>query len=144
DLVDALVWMVREVFPFNQALPGQCHNSLLDPAAVADRLLPAHREALQALADDPDPHPEQGNAFSGRSFRMINLVVDVPVTLPPDVQPPDARVELGRVVYVTAEFQLVDEATAQANEGGENAHALYKRRQHERVRRRLTRGVHEG
>src|SRR5690606_37736252 len=51
-LVDALTWLVREVFPFNQVLPGQSHNSLLHPDEVADRLSEDEREQLQQLEDD--------------------------------------------------------------------------------------------
>jgi uncharacterized protein (TIGR04552 family) len=49
--------------------------------------------------------------------------------------------ELGRVVFVMVEFQLIDEATARRNEEGENAHALYKARQHRVVASRLKRGA---
>jgi uncharacterized protein (TIGR04552 family) len=139
-VVGALGWLVREAFPFNQVMPGQSHNNLLDPEEVAAELDAADREALQPLVDDPVKTLETKNEFSGRSYRMINFIVDVPVMLPDDVIPAGARVNLGRVVYLAVELQLMDEETARANESGENHHALYKRRQHERVRRRLTRG----
>ena len=38
-------------------------------------------------------------------------------------------------------FQLIDQATARRNEKGENAHALYKARQHRVVASRLKRGA---
>ena len=42
----------------------------------------------------------------------------------------------GRVVFILAEFQVLDRATARQNEQGESAHALYKQRQHGRERGR--------
>ena len=48
--------------------------------------------------------------------------------------------DLGRVVFVMVEFQIVDQFTAQRNEEGANAHSLYKERQLERVRERLKYG----
>jgi uncharacterized protein (TIGR04552 family) len=45
------------------------------------------------------------------------------------------------VVFTSVEFQIVDVETARQNEEGENAHALYKRRQRRRVLRRLSSGL---
>jgi uncharacterized protein (TIGR04552 family) len=39
------------------------------------------------------------------------------------------------------EFQIVDRETARLNEEGENAHALYKQRQHNIVQSRLRKGT---
>ena len=47
---------------------------------------------------------------------------------------------LGRTVFALVEFQVLDRATAQANEEGENAHSLYKERQRAIVGQRLKRG----
>ena len=66
--------------------------------------------------------------------------MDFPVRLPDEVLPGHFGFELGRVVFVMIEFQLLDEETARFNEEGENAHHLYKDRQHEVVARRLKRG----
>ncbi len=140
DVVAALSWLVREVFPYNQIIPGQSRNNLLDPRALADALTPEEREQLQALVDDPVRADTPTNEFSGRNYRMINFVTDIPIALPPDKLPDQDPLLLGRTVYVTVEFQLVDEQTAKDNEEGDNAHSKYKRRQFERVRDRLTRG----
>ena len=48
--------------------------------------------------------------------------------------------DFGHVVFVLTEFQLADKQTAVANELGDNNHASYKMRQHDRVRQRLMRG----
>jgi len=141
DLVRVLTWMVRHLFPFNQLLPGQSHNNLLHPDGVA-----AVRP--QAMADELQPLPPayeadaNRNAFSGRTFRMINRVSDLPGRLPADALPTDRRQGDGDVVFVTVEFQVVDAATARRNERGDNAHSHYKQRQLRVVRERLTRGVY--
>ena len=79
------------------------------------------------------------NEFSSTGYRTINFIADYPVRLDTGVSP-ITRMELGRVVFVMVEFQLVDEATARTNELGANAHSLYKARQHDVVGRRLKRG----
>ncbi len=141
DLPSALTWMVRHLFPCNQVVPGQCHNNLLDPTTL-DQLLPEPlRVDLQALPPGHDADANR-NAFSGRSFQMINIVVDLPVRVPDDALPVGWNPDDGDVVYVTMELQVVDAETARNNESGENAHAWYKRRQHEVVRQRLTRGAY--
>ena len=49
--------------------------------------------------------------------------------------------ELGRVVFALVEFQVLDAATARINEVGDSSHDRYKRRQLQRVLRRLSRGL---
>ncbi len=43
------------------------------------------------------------------------------------------------MVFVLAEFQVMDAVTATENETGESAHVHYKTRQHARVKERLLR-----
>lgn len=143
DVATALGWLVGHGFPFNQVLPGQSHNNLLDPSHLARALPPDARAQLQALPEDADGVLTPRNEFSGEGYRIINFIVDVPVRLAPHAQPPGTEVALGRVVYITTEFQIVDEETAARNEEGESAHTLYKRRQAERVRTRLARGQYQ-
>ena len=68
------------------------------------------------------------------------FIVDYPVPLPEEVVGA-ASFELGRVVFLMVEFQLLDEETARRNEEGENAHHLYKQRQGRVVAERLKRGA---
>ena len=49
--------------------------------------------------------------------------------------------ELGRVVFSLVEFQIFDRETARRNEEGDSSHDRYKRRQHQEVLRRLSRGL---
>lgn len=139
DLVTALAWMCREMFPFNYALPGQSYNNLFDPTDLL-AMLDGPEVGPQRVVDEPVVASAIKNEFSGASYRMINFVVDYPVRLP-DTGQDRFAFELGHVVYVMVEFQLLDEATARNNEMGENAHHLYKARQNEVVARRLKRGV---
>ncbi|MEQ1505297.1 MAG: TIGR04552 family protein [Myxococcota bacterium] len=156
DLVPTIAYLARELFPFNYVVPGQSHDNLLEASLVPNRLLdwltPEDRAvALQrtepGLGDVPvgliDGRTESGtprNEFSGASYRAINFIVNYPVRVPPSVEE-RFSFELGRVVYVNVEFQVLDEATSKTNELGENAHALYKARQHRRVAARLKRGA---
>jgi len=137
DLIPALAWITRHVFPFNYVIPNQSHNNLLPLTDLLAALPEADREAFQQL----DVEDEQGpkNEFSGRSYRTINWIVDYPVRIPASV-PGTFGFELGRVVFVMVEFQILDEVTARRNEEGDNAHDLYKARQHRVVAARLKRG----
>ena len=55
------------------------------------------------------------------------------------VAPPSAA-ELGNVIFVICEFQIVDRDTEAHNELGEASHAKYKERQKKAVMRRLQLG----
>ncbi len=146
DQIASVVWhLTQHLFPFNYAVPGQSQNSLVrfgdllglhpDGAALAPRLqLPPDLERT-----DPAAHR---NEFSGKDFRILNFVVDLPVRvdeLLPKLDP--LADDLGRIVFTLVEFQVVDAETARRNEQGENAHDRYKRRQLKRVLRRLSRGL---
>ncbi|MGC6494463.1 MAG: TIGR04552 family protein [Myxococcota bacterium] len=138
DLVPALRWLSQHLVPFNAIVPAQSHNSLLD---------------LRTLRPHPrlgDPHAGRAdvtarvtlNEFSGRTFRMINFIADIPVRLPVSYLP-DAAEHLGATVHVPVEFQLFDRETAENNERGDNAHEVYKGRQEQVALRRLIRGAAE-
>lgn len=141
DVVPTLLFMARHIFPFNYTIPGQADNSLLDLIKAADTydLSPKLRKHLFSQKHGA---AQQQNEFSGRSYRTINFVVDVPLRISEHLRtmspPLDAR--FGEIVFVLAEFQLVDAVTAENNEKGENTHARYKARQEQRVRVRLEAG----
>ena len=146
DQVVSVVWHLAEhLFPFNYAVPGQTRNSLVgfgdlldlhpDGAALAHRLqLPPDLERRNPAAPK--------NEFSGKDFKTLNFVVDLPVRvdeLLPKLDPLED--DLGRIVFTLVEFQVVDAETARRNEQGDNSHERYKRRQLKRVLRRLSRGL---
>ncbi|MCA9660306.1 MAG: TIGR04552 family protein [Myxococcales bacterium] len=135
DLVPALHIMLRRCVPFNYVVPGQTVNTLID----LDRLT----SGGQGFSDDGEVEEAAGaeqNQFSGASFKILNFVADLPVRVG-DLLSPEERLGQGRgnVVFVLAEFQVLDRRTAEANEQGENSHAQYKLRQHQHVRVRLLR-----
>jgi uncharacterized protein (TIGR04552 family) len=138
DIVPALAWLTSNLFPFNYVIPGQSYNNLIRPEDVIGWVPRAER--AQMIPEPPELALHGKNEFSGSSYRMLNFIVDVPVALPDDVRPAGFTFELGRVVYVLVEFQVLDEATAIANEEGDNAHHAYKARQDRVVAARLKRG----
>lgn len=140
DLAEVLAWLNHHMFPFNYVIPGQSHNNLLDPDSLFESIQNAETRArAQDLLDAPELLESAKNEFSGSSYRMINFICDYPVRIP-DAPSGPVSFELGKVVFVMVEFQILDEQTSQQNEQGENAHSHYKNRQHEVVARRLKRG----
>lgn len=142
DLFAALVYLTSELFPFNYVIPGESRNDLIDfHATLANdpqlsTLIPLLQLPFDLEAREAARGPK--NQFSGRGFKMINFVVDMPVRVDDLVSTVrDHRVEDGVVVFEMVEFQLVDQATDRANNTGENRHSLYKERQHRRVLERL-------
>jgi uncharacterized protein (TIGR04552 family) len=137
--------LAHTLFPFNYVVPGQTQNSLVK----FGELLRAHpkgealADALQlpANAERRDPSTPR-NEFSGKDYRVLNFVVDLPVRIDDLLPPLDPMAdELGRVVFALVEFQVIDAATAARNEEGDSSHARYKKRQVKRVLRRLSRGL---
>ena len=144
--IPSVVWhLAQHLFPFNYAVPGQTRNSLVRfgdvlKAHPAGAALAAQLQ-LPADAERRDPS-EPRNEFSGRDYRSLNFVVDLPVRVDDLLSPLDPMAdELGRIVFTLVEFQVVDRATAFANERGESSHERYKKRQLKRVLRRLSRGL---
>jgi uncharacterized protein (TIGR04552 family) len=145
QIAPVVLHLSETLFPFNFAVPGQTQNSLVK---FVD-LLARHPDgaALTAALQLPpdlerrDPSMPR-NEFSGKEYRVLNFVVDMPVRVDDLLSPLDPMAdELGRIVFSLVEFQLLDAATAQQNEKGDASHERYKRRQLKRVLRRLSRGL---
>jgi uncharacterized protein (TIGR04552 family) len=146
DQLPGVAWhLAQNLFPFNYAVPGQTRNSLLRFGELLGRH-PRGDELTERLQLPLDAEKRSAgvprNEFSGETFKTLNFVVDVPVRVD-ELLPPDGPLaeELGRVVFALVEFQVLDAATARSNEAGESAHDRYKRRQLQRVLRRLSRGL---
>jgi uncharacterized protein (TIGR04552 family) len=146
DQIPAVVLKLTErLFPFNHTIPGQTQNNLVSFAQVL-RQHPAGaklHDALQFQPEEGEADPSAPtNDFSGKGFRVLNFIVDLPIRvdefLPRSVP---ASEDLGRIVYSLVEFQVVDAETQRHNESGDSAHDRYKRRQLKRVLRRLSRGL---
>jgi len=139
DLFQVLLCLVRWVVPFNYVMPGQSRNDLVDleSTMAAD---PRLRDLVPLLQKLPglDDRGERLNFFSAKGFRTINFVADLPVRVHDLLSAlPDHDPRQGRVVFLLAEFQIVDRATEVNNETGDNRHDLYKERQIIRVINRL-------
>ena len=144
DVIPVLSHLCRTLFPFNYVIPGESHNNLVDfPREL--RETPQFAELgkqLQRLSSKPLEPQSEENPFSGESYRMVNFIVDFPVRVDrilPELNT-DSSYMLGQTVFVMVEFQVVDKATAELNERGENAHMLYKKRQRRIVEGRLLKG----
>lgn len=140
SLFEALVYMTRNLFPFNYVVPGESRNDLLDLEASIqqDEYLAQVASGLQHLPTPDSAH----NPYSAKGFRMINFVVDLPVRLDAEMtsrlSEDDLRDEsLGATVFLLVEFQLVDQDTHTHNNTGDNRHSLYKERQLKKVTQRL-------
>jgi uncharacterized protein (TIGR04552 family) len=135
ELVMTLLYLLRNLVPFNYVLPEQSQNNII----TADDLVRAlglstqsvqrHWEMMASLTPVVRPPP---NEFTADTYRCINFVADIPMRID-DVAPNSAPA----IGFVQTEIQLVDQETAKINERGESSHALYKKRQRARVRSRL-------
>jgi uncharacterized protein (TIGR04552 family) len=136
DLFDAVIYLSRNLFPFNYVLPGESRNDLIDLEGTLDS-----DTALTDLKDQLQPLPnanKPNNPYSAKGFKMINFVVDLPVRvddLIPSIENYQER--LGKTIFLLVEFQLVDRETHINNSSGENQHSFYKARQIQKVKERL-------
>jgi uncharacterized protein (TIGR04552 family) len=144
QIAPVLHHLFQVLFPFNYLVPGQTLNSLLEFREVL-ALHPRGAQLgghLQPSLDPEEPDRRKSNPFSGKGYRVLNFVVDVPVRID-DLVPEAATLadDLGRVVFSLVEFQVTDEETARLNEQGASAHVRYKKRQMKIVLRRLSKGL---
>jgi uncharacterized protein (TIGR04552 family) len=144
QIAPVVQYLAQHLFPFNYAAPGQTQNSLIhfqDLLAVHPRG-PEIAAEMQLPPDLERRDTGARNMFSGKDYRALNFVVDLPVRIDdllPSLDPMGD--ELGRVVFSLVEFQVFDRETALGNERGDSSHDRYKRRQHQEVLRRLSRGL---
>jgi uncharacterized protein (TIGR04552 family) len=143
DIVPVMRELCHRLIPFNYVVPGQSLNQLVPFRKLLEETsLSRYRDDLQAELDAEEKAVKGDNEFSGPTYRVINFVADLPVRLDRVLARTDALYDqLGPVVFVLAEFQVVDRATAEDNDRGENSHDRYKQRQTQRVFSRLTRGL---
>ena len=115
DLLPLVVWLHREVFAYNFVIPGQSHNNLMAFKKMIESQVLERPPSNGILEEDVMESP---NEFSSSTYRVINSIVDVPVRI-------DRFINhafddgLGRIVFVMAEFQIVDQETAITNEEGD-------------------------
>lgn len=145
DIFPTLNYMQRHIFPFNYVIPGQSTNTLFHFRSYCEQH-PHLRTLVKGLQLSPDLEDELNkpeNRFSASSYKVVHCVVDMPVRLPAEMleHAPSAARELGAVVFVQTEFQIIDRGAEQQNELGEASHAAYKDRQKDAVMHRLKVGI---
>ncbi len=141
DVFPVLNYIQRSIVPFNFVIPGQSTNTLLRFHEYC-RAKPALGQLVQSLQlplDLEDGLSSIDNRFTAPSYRVVHFVADVPVRVPQHVLEgaASATANLGRVIFVQAEFQVIDRTTDQSNESGDASHENYKERQKLAVMHRL-------
>ena len=143
DLPAILHEMMHRLIPFNYVIPGQTVNGILPFRRFLELTPPYARfsDQLQLNLDTEETENGGINEFSGPTYRVINFVADLPVRIDQFLhRVAGADNDLGSVIFVLTEFQVMDAETARLNEAGENSHQKYKARQHDRVKFRLSEG----
>lgn len=143
DILPVLLYLSENLFPFNYIVPGESTNTLFHFRSYCEE-----HPHLRTMTGDfqgqvDDAFVPGDNRFSAKNYRVIHFVTDVPVRVPEHLMasaPPGCE-NLGPIVYVLCEFQMLDAETDAANEIGEASHDAYKRRQKEAVFRRLQLGA---
>jgi uncharacterized protein (TIGR04552 family) len=144
DMPAVLTELLHRLIPFNYVIPGESVNGVLPFRALVEETPSFSRWADQLQHGLPDVAPASlQNEFSGPTYRVINFVADLPVRIDEFLcrLPDTSNDELGSIIFVLTEFQVVDAETAHKNELGENSHQAYKERQHDRVKARLSGGL---
>ena len=145
DIIPVVVTLTERLFGFNLTVPGESHNSIFDFREVVRRhgAMAAMIPRLQVGLKYEDEMRPPGNGDTGRAYRDVNFIVDMPLRLTPRDRAAWAPtgVPTPAIIHVTAEFQIVDRATHEANQVGEASHERYRARRMENVRRRLERGI---
>ena len=143
DLAPVLLELMHRLVPFNYIIPGESVNGILPfrPLLEEAPQLKRHVDGLQTELEGDETDKVAGNEFSGAAYRVINFVADLPIRVDSYVDALGGSAdELGRIIFVLTEFQVMDVETARQNELGDSSHAAYKERQHVRVKARLTGG----
>jgi uncharacterized protein (TIGR04552 family) len=145
DIIPTVLYLSQHLFPFNYTVPGESHNSIFAFQNFARNhsgiraLIPELQVALK-YEDEMRP---PGNNETNNAFRTVNFVVDLPLRISQQdmkAWAPDVSV-YPAIIYVTAEFQIVDLASHELNEHGEASHEKYKKRRISKVRERLLKGI---
>jgi uncharacterized protein (TIGR04552 family) len=147
DIFPILQYLTKRLFPFNYVVPGQSINSIFGFRSHVERTsLKPMLSQLQGHSAGDDGFTPSDNQFSAESYRIIHLVVDMPVRLPRRIleNAPASAAPLGNVIFVICEFQIVDRETEAHNELGDASHEQYKDRQKKAVMRRLQLGGQSG
>jgi uncharacterized protein (TIGR04552 family) len=143
DILPVVLYLTEQLFPFNYVVPRQSTNTIFSFRNYCEQN-PALAKLVAALENDRSEAQLLGdNRFSASSYRVIQFVTEVPVRVPPHLMElaPAGSENLGPLVYMLCEFQVLDAESEASNETGEASHDAYKRRQRGAVLRRLRLGA---
>jgi uncharacterized protein (TIGR04552 family) len=145
DVFSTLSYLTHSLFPFNYVVPQQSTNTMFFFRSYCDKVpsLRALLPNLQPLDESDDEFVRLENRFSAPNYRVVKFVINMPVRLPATVlaQSPVEACNLGPVVFLQTEFQVIDRESEQKNELGDASHHAYKERQKQAVIRRLKVGL---
>jgi uncharacterized protein (TIGR04552 family) len=146
DIIPAIAFLSRNLFPFNQVLAGESYNSLF-PFISACRQHPHLAGLVDRLQLDPELEDRLNpmtNRHSSPNYRVVHWVADMPLRLGDhrgafrtDGLNPVPR----PLIHVRAELQILDRRTHRLNERGDASHRRYKDRQRMAVAERLKLGA---
>ena len=139
DILPMLYFLGRTICPFNYIIPGGSHNNLISFPDLLEHF-PSFRHYATYLKRKNHISRQlsffSDNEHTSSEFRVINFVSDIPIRVDEMLYTPDF-IDLGRIIYVTVEFQIMDQMNYQDNEMGEASHLKYKQRQTDAVNGRL-------
>jgi len=141
-VLPVLHYLTEQLFPFNYVVPKQSTNTIFHFRSYCDQNPHLANMVKDFQGPVDDALLPTDNRFSAPTYRVIQFVTDVPVRVPPhlmELSPPGSE-NLGPIVYMLCEFQVLDAESEAANETGEASHDAYKQRQRQAVFRRLRRG----
>ncbi len=142
DILPVLLYLTEQLFPFNYVVPKQSTNTIFHFRSLCAAnphlawMVPHFQGPIE------DALVPNDNRFTAPTYRVIQFVTDVPVRVPPhlmELAPPGSE-NLGPIVYVLCEFQVLDAESEAVNETGDASHDRYKQRQRAAVFQRLRRG----
>ncbi len=142
-ILPVLAYLTERLFPFNYVVPNESTNTIFHFRSYCEAH-PHLRKMVDRFQGELDDELTPGdNRFSAASYRVIHFVTDVPVRVPAHIMElaPSGSGNLGPIVYMLCEFQLLDAETEAANESGDASHEAYKQRQRDAVFRRLRLGA---
>ncbi len=139
DILPMLYFLGRTICPFNYIIPGGSHNNLISFPELLE-YYPSFRHYAEHLKRKNHVSQQLSffseNEHTSSAYRVINFVSDIPIRVDDMLYTPDF-IDLGRIIFVTVEFQIMDQMSYQNNEIGEASHTRYKQRQTDAVNVRL-------
>ena len=140
DVLGVLAHLCRYSIPFGYVVPGESRNELIDfDSTLRNDYRLRKLVDLMPIPTNQHREPNRDNHFTASSYRDVNFVVDMAIRVDDvvsTIKDYESR-RSGKVVFLLAEFQIVDRAQHELNQKGESAHERYKARQVERAMRRI-------